>query len=249
MYDPKVGRFITEDPIGFDGGDANLSRYVGNAPTNATDPKGLWEIGGDPTISAGTITRPRLPWRKTPSGLEAGTLEGGLVPRPAGVSAGHDLKTPWPVWLRRHNLEPYSDPILFGCGGLVAIRADKRVPPHLKPGTKCTTVWEDAIDFLAEEQRQGRRPLLIAVQTSYPLAVRATPGSCDLDGQELGLLSENFLAWLGRNKWEAFWEGASGPPRYDGKYVIETTTSNPFGIKQTFFCIVQNPYNWSPDVR
>ncbi len=41
MYDPSVGRWLSEDPIEFDGGDANLMRYVGNNPTNATDPSGL----------------------------------------------------------------------------------------------------------------------------------------------------------------------------------------------------------------
>ena len=40
-YDPKQGRFISQDPIGFAGGDENLYRYVGNGPTNATDPSGL----------------------------------------------------------------------------------------------------------------------------------------------------------------------------------------------------------------
>jgi hypothetical protein len=44
MYDPTVGRFITEDPIGFDGGDVNLGRYCGNSPVNCTDPNGLWPI-------------------------------------------------------------------------------------------------------------------------------------------------------------------------------------------------------------
>jgi RHS repeat-associated protein len=39
-YDPKVGRFISEDPIGFSAGDTNLYRYVGNNPTNYTDPTG-----------------------------------------------------------------------------------------------------------------------------------------------------------------------------------------------------------------
>jgi RHS repeat-associated protein len=32
------GRFISEDPISFGGGDANLYRYVGNSATNAIDP-------------------------------------------------------------------------------------------------------------------------------------------------------------------------------------------------------------------
>jgi len=41
-YDPSVGRFISEDPIGFAGGDVNLSAYVGGNPLNRIDPSGLW---------------------------------------------------------------------------------------------------------------------------------------------------------------------------------------------------------------
>ena len=40
MYDPKVGRWLSEDPLGFDAGDGNLYRYIANDPTNATDPSG-----------------------------------------------------------------------------------------------------------------------------------------------------------------------------------------------------------------
>jgi RHS repeat-associated protein len=40
-YDPAQGRWLTQDPIGFAAGDVNLYRYVGNSPTNATDPSGL----------------------------------------------------------------------------------------------------------------------------------------------------------------------------------------------------------------
>jgi hypothetical protein len=39
-YDPNLSRFLSEDPSGFDGGDANLYRYVGNSFPNATDPTG-----------------------------------------------------------------------------------------------------------------------------------------------------------------------------------------------------------------
>jgi RHS repeat-associated protein len=39
-YDPAVGRFVSEDPIGFSAGDTNLYRYVGNNATNYTDPSG-----------------------------------------------------------------------------------------------------------------------------------------------------------------------------------------------------------------
>jgi RHS repeat-associated protein len=39
-YDPKVGRFLTEDPIGFDGGDVNFYVYVAGNPVNFVDPSG-----------------------------------------------------------------------------------------------------------------------------------------------------------------------------------------------------------------
>ncbi|MBY0516244.1 MAG: RHS repeat-associated core domain-containing protein [Bacteriovoracaceae bacterium] len=39
-YDPSSGRFLSEDPIGFSGGDYNLYRYVTNQPTVQSDPSG-----------------------------------------------------------------------------------------------------------------------------------------------------------------------------------------------------------------
>jgi len=39
-YHPGLQRFISEDPIGFDGGDVNLYGYVGNSPLNFRDPDG-----------------------------------------------------------------------------------------------------------------------------------------------------------------------------------------------------------------
>lgn len=39
-YDPDLARFISEDPIGLEGG-LNLYAYVGNNPMNALDPSGL----------------------------------------------------------------------------------------------------------------------------------------------------------------------------------------------------------------
>jgi RHS repeat-associated protein len=40
-YDGQVGRFVSEDPIGFGGG-ANWYAYATNNPTNVSDPSGLW---------------------------------------------------------------------------------------------------------------------------------------------------------------------------------------------------------------
>ena len=40
-YDASTGRWMSEDPIGFEGGGENLYEYVGNGPTNGVDPSGL----------------------------------------------------------------------------------------------------------------------------------------------------------------------------------------------------------------
>ena len=45
-YDPTTGRWTTEDPLGFAAGDSNLYRYVGNDPTNHSDPTGLFDFAG-----------------------------------------------------------------------------------------------------------------------------------------------------------------------------------------------------------
>lgn len=39
-YDPKVGRFVSEDPLGFGGGHENLSVYVADNPVMRIDPNG-----------------------------------------------------------------------------------------------------------------------------------------------------------------------------------------------------------------
>jgi RHS repeat-associated protein len=40
-YDAATGRWTSQDPLGFGGGDANLYRYSGNTPENLRDPSGL----------------------------------------------------------------------------------------------------------------------------------------------------------------------------------------------------------------
>ena len=40
-YDATTGRWISQDPMGFDAGDSNLYRYVHNQPTQESDPSGL----------------------------------------------------------------------------------------------------------------------------------------------------------------------------------------------------------------
>jgi RHS repeat-associated protein len=73
-YDAVVGRWVSEDPIGFDAGDANLYRYVGNSPTEISDPFGLtaatatWSVtntaklGGRLNPLVGAATLPLVLW-------------------------------------------------------------------------------------------------------------------------------------------------------------------------------------------
>ncbi|MFN0278161.1 MAG: RHS repeat-associated core domain-containing protein [Pyrinomonadaceae bacterium] len=50
-YHPQIGRFISEDPIGFQGGDINLYGYVTNNPLMFRDPSGTFV----PIVAGGVV--------------------------------------------------------------------------------------------------------------------------------------------------------------------------------------------------
>ncbi len=68
-YDPSVGRYISADPIGLDGG-INLYAYVENDPVNWVDPWGL-ESSGNPVVDAfrgvAGAAKDTLGWGDNPS--------------------------------------------------------------------------------------------------------------------------------------------------------------------------------------
>jgi len=80
-YHPELSRFISEDPIEFEGGDINLFAYVGNDPVNHFDPLGLFLDGGLSQALEGAITGSRA----GPLGAAIGALVGGvLTPKELG---------------------------------------------------------------------------------------------------------------------------------------------------------------------
>jgi RHS repeat-associated protein len=69
-YDPATGRWMSQDPLGFDAGDSNLYRYVNNEPTNYSDPIGRQEQVGILSIGKLTSIKEGLENGKLPTQLE-----------------------------------------------------------------------------------------------------------------------------------------------------------------------------------
>ncbi|MBE9137984.1 RHS repeat protein [Nodosilinea sp. LEGE 07088] len=90
-YDPAVGTFVGEDPLGFGAGDSNLYRYVGNNPTNYVDPSGLIPdpirraLGSDPGVYT------------------------GLAPWEARESSYHEVQRQWALGYIRRNANYMCD--------------------------------------------------------------------------------------------------------------------------------------------
>ena len=60
-YGPESGRFDSEDTTGFAAGDVNLFRYVGNSPTDGTDPQGTQEQDGSSSTQSQAPQPPPQP--------------------------------------------------------------------------------------------------------------------------------------------------------------------------------------------
>jgi RHS repeat-associated protein len=86
-YDPIPGRFLSEDPLGFDGEDANFYAYVGNNPSAWTDPDGLRKYKC--TLFGGCYKIPFGP------GLSKGCPCKGGARLPDFVSTSLSIAVPW----------------------------------------------------------------------------------------------------------------------------------------------------------
>ena len=82
-YDPRVGRFIQEDPIGFRNGDQDFYAYVQNAPLGATDPLGLQQL----LVQAGNIRQFNRTMRQDLDFLPGQALDFLFPVEPKGIAS------------------------------------------------------------------------------------------------------------------------------------------------------------------
>ncbi len=98
-YDPEIGRFLSEDPLGLNGGDVNLYAYVGNNPLRFNDPSGeVVQVLVGAVIGFGTSLATELVLNggdlsqvnvgAVIGGTAAGALTGGLSALSASVIRG-----------------------------------------------------------------------------------------------------------------------------------------------------------------
>jgi RHS repeat-associated protein len=120
-YDPATGRWISQDPDGFDAGDSNLYRYVNNSPTVETDPTGLQvtqdflnTVGGPGTlIIRGWGYKVDEEWLKVCVKINKG---GEAWPQP--VTSYADIKKAIDDAYRNRGNKPFNRIILIGHAGI-----------------------------------------------------------------------------------------------------------------------------------
>jgi RHS repeat-associated protein len=165
-YNSALQRFISQDPLGFGGGDTNLHAYVGNDPINLTDPSGeippiaaacaAGAVGGVGGYLAGSV----LAGRKVTVGgaaafgaggcvggltlLGAGRLVYGILPQAVAAGGGsdayrHGSKIRVFDKLPEHGMNPqqYCHDVARVCG--INLRGIRLIPDRLPPGQQAVT--------------------------------------------------------------------------------------------------------------
>ncbi len=185
-YDPELGRFIEQDPIGEAGG-LNLYAYVGSSPTLWVDPTGLARQGvGGSVIGGGPVNRTSqrqllvdgTSTSDVLTGSSGGWLDWGSRHQtdywgPSYDQPGYDPKTP----AQRRAERGASGQEAKGAAGqggdtdLYSIIATfQRIGAELGP-------WANKIDLLAISSPTLRQALALAQQHDAHFSVRdrATP--------------------------------------------------------------------------
>jgi RHS repeat-associated protein len=188
-YDPQIGRFLSEDPIGFQGGDINLYGYVNNDPTKFRDPTGLRIEEGDNSYY--------FPWKDYYQSRHEEDLARDFERRKAILkaclcdldnTAQKDMKFfeehgsgPENQWLRDYNANRVGNAVsagsAFATGGmsvgaqfLIGIVMNEGVPHEVRPFTDFATdanITNSQIASYLEEYYQLEKKCYILAGFQY----------------------------------------------------------------------------------
>ena len=142
-YDPAVGRWISEDPLGFRGGDTNVSRYVGNDATGGVDPTGLLDVKPPlPGSQEEKFRQEMLAWLAAQqagqaaaaqaAAAQAGGAQGG------GAQGGAGQGGAWPP------PGAGGPPVVFPVGPNGVIGVPPNPPNPWGPGLQAALAWAQA---------------------------------------------------------------------------------------------------------
>jgi len=135
-YSPLLHRFISQDPIGFRGGDLNLYAYVGNDPIDSNDPTGMCKVQvGHHTVVPGFFWVPPIPW----PAVEVPPAQHTYIV----VGAGRYDKEKFPTAFDSapsEDLYPWNDPKLEGAVAWLTPGSDEA--EHIK-NDELVTIAED----------------------------------------------------------------------------------------------------------
>jgi hypothetical protein len=252
MYSPVQGRFISKDPIGFAAGDANLYRFVGNNPANATDPSGL-----EPPRSYPQLQRPVS--KLTPDALNSFYSQ-DEVRKFRGVEA-----RPWigftqfkPLSYKRET-DQYRQ-MMRGCIGLNAIRLglyDGTISQATLSGVRVFDTLEKALEVQLQHTDPMKISVIFAVQSKRPIEdfrkyrIPGTAGEYDQKLLSGGILEGyNFVTGIQDSNGDVeIWEWMPGSINGNSDLTVIHQPTLPEGWKTTFYCVVQVPsHNCEPPI-
>jgi RHS repeat-associated protein len=153
-YDATIGRWLSEDPLGFVAGDANMYRYVGNAATNAIDPWGL-----KPGDKFNTMDEAAIDWGKTynEASINEGREKGSSIYRTAdGKYSYTEPNTGGPTGVDPSVPNPTKDPD--------AVETVADIHSHgayRSPGSEI--VSDDDVDTILDPKRNPKQNPLYTV--------------------------------------------------------------------------------------
>ncbi|XZE35482.1 RHS repeat domain-containing protein [Pirellulaceae bacterium SH501] len=163
-YDPQTGRWLSQDPIGFAAGDANLYRYVGNHPTYANDPSGLQEpVAELPKVDPAPRPKTITGWKNP--GYPRGSI--------------HSEGSNWVMFKRSLSVTRYkasgfsaeNAQIAFerGCFGLTSFRLGRGGRMITAgDGVGAFQSLDDAWNYLLKLRSQGVDSRILVFSSAYP---------------------------------------------------------------------------------